>query len=242
MNKYICIVSLTLLVAACGKSGSIKGSTFKSTNDNFSVTFISDSELELNTAAGRYVLSYEIGDEKIRAVGNIDGSKRSLYFKLDGDTLISDNGEILLSPAAYEKVIKSEDANRTILLNAKQLLLSMEVYRIDKISTGANHIWPTEVSSSRAELAQVLVKDTHLTEMEVRKLTYHLLIGKVCESDPPNTIIAISDNFPGSPIDQKSQYDSESVILMTKSGEGNILSRDEFDRMQEKFKMPELLR
>jgi hypothetical protein len=154
-----------------------------------------------------------------------------------------DGGKRDLLNQAEEEVDRAEKRGQavSILNNARQIQLAMTTYALDKDLSGASHHWPTEEANSSDELRALLVNGEYFSADDFDKLKQNLLIGKVSKDDPEDTIVAISDNIPDSPVDRKKQLSLDSFVLITKGGRGEIYPLRSYDAVMKTYRLPPLL-
>lgn len=216
--------------------------TFRSEDGEVAVRIISSSELEIQTDDSNLIFQYTEKDGQIRAVASINGTQQALYFARSSVGLKGPQGDDLLDENNFAQRTEKRKTTIRLLNNARQLQLVMLTCALDNLTIGKSKTWPSEIADDLEGVRAQLVEDNYLTESDWQVLHRHFLIGRVSDSDPSNTILVISDNFPGSPVPKADQLKSKDVIVFTKGGDGWILDPVAYESKTSDLIMPQLLK
>lgn len=160
-----------------------------------------------------------------------------------GISSCDDSGQKELLKQAQKEVERAEkraDAV-SVLNNARQIQLAMMTYALEKEVSGASHHWPTEEANSKYELKTLLVNGEFFTKADFDKLTQNLLIGKVSKEDSEDTIVAISDNIPDSPVEASKQIQLDKFVFITKGGKDGAFPVSSYNTIIKTYRMPSLI-
>ncbi len=137
----------------------------------------------------------------------------------------------------YSKEPKVKPTAKMLLSNARQLHLTLQMCALDNMTQGKDK-WPTEEVDTKKQLSDMLNRGGYIEHTTLQKLMENLVICKVSNSDPGDTILLISDNAPGVSKSIKASNGLDSVVIFLKSGEGRILSIGDYEKEQQKYRFP----
>jgi hypothetical protein len=104
---------------------------YESVDEPIRVTFMSDHELEVKIHDINAVCDYSRERSVIRAVGTMEGTKRSFYFTETNGVLVNEVGTVLLGPEEFKKQSTLKNDQRKCLNNLKNIGLAMRIFATD---------------------------------------------------------------------------------------------------------------